>query len=243
MKIIDAQVRLSSLWGVIDRQHNELIAARLLGARVLDIGCGYGSLVSYLTTQGFDAQGVDFDPESVTTANRLFPRAKVSLENAESLDGFASKSFDSIVLKDTLHHLVCEGDFGKAATTFRRLLVPGGRLVILDPNPTWILRLARRLSAHDDVEATPDRAQLVLHENAFAVKGMEFYEMIGLPLSGGYVGIRFVPNVGVINQAVAGCNRGLSRLVNRLGLGRQLCWRYMIHADSTEAMDPGQTSG
>jgi SAM-dependent methyltransferase len=231
MLIHDAHKRLSSLWGLIDRQHNSLIADRLAGKKVLDVGCGYGALVAYLASQGFDAQGVDFDEESVTVANRLFPEAKVSLANAESLDQYPAHSFDSVVLKDALHHLVCEGDFGKAAGTFRRLLVPGGRLVILDPNPMWILRTARKLSAHQDVEATPDRALEVLRENAFKVRGMDFYETIGLPLSGGYVGVRLVPNIGLLNQMVAGCNRAASWVVNRVGLGRQLCWRYVVYAD------------
>ena len=231
MFIRNAHKRLSSLWGLIDRQHNALIASHLVGKKVLDVGCGYGALVAYLASQGFDVQGVDFDRESVSVANRLFPQAKVSLANAESLEQFPAHSFDSVVLKDALHHLVCEGDFAQAAATFRRLLVPGGRLVILDPNPTWILRLARRLSAHYDVEATPARALEVLRENAFTVRGMEYYEIIGLPLSGGYVGMRLVPNVGLLNRIVAACNRGASRLVNRIGLGPQLCWRYVIHAD------------
>jgi SAM-dependent methyltransferase len=231
MLIHDAHKRLSSLWGLIDRQHNSLIADRLAGKKVLDVGCGYGALVAYLASQGFDAQGVDFDEESVTVANRLFPEAKVSLANAESLDQYPAHSFDSVVLKDALHHLVCEGDFGKAAATFRRLLVPGGRLVILDPNPMWILRTARKLSAHQDVEATPDRALEVLRENAFKVRGMDFYETIGLPLSGGYVGVRLVPNIGLLNQTVAGCNQAVSWVVNRVGLGRQLCWRYVVYAD------------
>ena len=234
MKVLNAHERLSTLWGLIDRQHNALIASRLAGKKVLDIGCGYGALVSYLAAQGFDAQGVDFDREAVTVANRIFPKAKVSLANAESLDQYPAHSFDSIILKDALHHLVCEGDFVAAAATFRRLLVPGGRLVILDPNPSWLVRTARRLSAHHDVEASPARALAVLRSNSFTVKGMEYYETIGLPLSGGYVGVRFIPNLDLLNRTVAGCNRGISWLVNRAGLGPQLCWRYVIPADVSD---------
>ena len=234
MFIRNAHERLSSLWGLIDRQHNALIASHLTGKKVLDVGCGYGALVAYLESRGFDAQGVDFDRESVTVAHQLFPEARISLANGENLDEFPSHSFDSVVLKDALHHLVCEGDFAKAAGTFRRLLVPGGRLVILDPNPTWLLRLARSLSAHQDVEASPARALEVLRDNSFTVRGMEFYETIGLALSGGYVGLRLVPNISLLNKTVAACNQGVSWLVNRAGLGRWLCWRYVIHADVSD---------
>jgi len=233
MKIPDAHKRLSSLWGLIDQQHNQLIAGRLSGKKVLDVGCGYGALVAYLASKNFDAQGVDFDPESVNVAKQLFPQAKVSLANAETLEGYPAHSFDSIILKDAFHHLVCESDFPAVAATFHRLLVPGGRLVVLDPNPTWILRLARRLASHEDVEASPGRAVEVLGANAFTVKGTAYFETIGLPLSGGYVGVRLIPNIGLLNHSVAGVNQALSWLANHAGLGRQLCWRYILHADAT----------
>ena len=60
---------------------------------------------------------------------------------------------------------------------------------------------------------------------------MEFYEILGLPLSGGYVGVRLVPNLAFLNSSVAGLNRLASAAANGLGLGRWLCWRYIVHAD------------
>jgi SAM-dependent methyltransferase len=232
MKIDRPQNRLRTAWGLIDRQHNQLIASRLTGTRVLDIGCGYGALVDYLRAKGFQAEGIDFDPESVEAARQLFPSAAVRLENAETLEHYPAASFDSIVLKDALHHLVCEGDFPTASRTIRRLLVPGGRVVVLDPNPMWILKLARRLAAHADVEVGPWRALSELQQNGFAVRGLAFYEVLGLPLSGGYVGLRLVPNLPPLNAALAGFNRLASASVNVLGLGSRLCWRYIVHADS-----------
>ena len=160
MKIRDPHERLRTAWGLIDRQHNRLIAEHLVGRRVLDIGCGYGSLVAYLRSCGYEAEGIDLDRDAIEAGRRLFPENPIRFGNAESLDDWAPHSFDSITLKDSLHHLVCEGDFPSAARTFRRVLAPGGRLVILDPNPTWIVRLARRLAAHNDVEASPQRAAL-----------------------------------------------------------------------------------
>ena len=232
MKIADPQMRLRTAWGYIDRQHNELIAARLKGDRVLDVGCGYGSLVSYLSARGFAAEGIDSDPASIPAAREMFPDASVHLEGAESLSRYQDASFDSIVLKDALHHLVCEGDFRASCEEFRRVLVPRGRLVVLDPNPMWILRLARRISAHEDVAVGPKRALTVLADNGFEVCGIAYYEVLGLPLSGGYVGLRLVPNLAFCNAAVAMTNRFASSIVNAMKLGRQLCWRYVIHANA-----------
>lgn len=231
MKIANPHERLTTAWGSIDRQHNALIAARLAGTRVLDVGCGYGSLVSYLGSRGFQAEGIDFDPASIEAAHKLFPGSAVHLENAETLGRYPAASFHSLVLKDSLHHLVCEGDFGTACRTFRRLLVPGGRVVVFDPNPMWILKLARRVAAHDDVAVPPQRALSVLCDNGFAVRGIAYYEVLGLPLSGGYVGVRLVPNLRPLNAGLAGLNRIASSVVNAFKLGPQLCWRYIIHAD------------
>src|SRR5262249_24976110 len=96
MRIQNPEKRLASLWGLIDRQHNEQIAAHLRGKRVLDIGCGYESLVAYLQEQGYDAHGIDADSESVTVAQRLFPHTDVRLGRIEELEAEGVEPFDGI---------------------------------------------------------------------------------------------------------------------------------------------------
>jgi 2-polyprenyl-3-methyl-5-hydroxy-6-metoxy-1,4-benzoquinol methylase len=231
MKIAQPHERLRSLWGLIDRQHNDLVTERLSGKRILDIGCGYGSLVAQLTEQGFDAEGIDYDEANIHVAQWLWPAAKIRRAEAENLLNYPDHAFDSIVLKDCMHHLVGEGDVNRAFRNFRRILIPRGRIVVLDPNPMLILRIARRLASHVDPEASLDCTLRVLKENAYDIKGVTFYEVLGLPLSGGYVGVRFVPNMKIINCAVASLNRTLSAGINSIGLGSQLCWRYVVHAD------------
>ena len=233
MKIENPQERLKSLWGVIDQQHNELILSRIKGKRVLDAGCGYGSLVDHLHRSGFEVEGWDHDPESVAVAANIFPGAPVRLADLESER--PAEAFDSIVLKDSLHHLVGEGDVAAAFSNIRRLLKQDGRLVILDPNPMWILRTARKLAAHLDPEAPVDVARRLLHQNGFVIRGIDYYEVIGLPLSGGYVGVRLVPNWRPVNQGIAWLNGLLSRVANLTGLAPRVCWRYVISCDVGKA--------
>ena len=234
MKINEAHQRLQSLWGIIDRQHNAQIAHHLkAGSRVLDVGCGYGALVAYLSQQGHDVQGVDLDAQSIEVAKAIFPDARVELGSAEDLaDDFAGQ-FDAILLKDVLHHIVGEGDPIASFNTFARLLKDDGRIVILDPNPMWILRLARLLVRHEDPEASPQTAVKLLSEMGYTVQALTYFEVIGLPLSGGYVGYRLVPNWKPLNALVAAANALLSRMFAGLGLGRFICWRYIIRADKT----------
>jgi SAM-dependent methyltransferase len=231
MKIENCHERLNSAWGVIDAQHNQLVASRLSGKRVLDVGCGYGSLVAYLRAQGFDAEGWDYDPESIRISDTLFPDGRVKLVSVDGELPAAPGTFDSIVLKDSLHHLAGEGDIEKGFANIRGLLKDGGRLVILDPNPTALVRFARKIVSHVDPEAPLDLAVRVLNKERFDIKSVDFYETIGLPLSGGYVGPRLVPNWQPINHLLAAANDRLSRAVTRLGVARSVCWRYVIAAD------------
>lgn len=235
MKVRDPHERLQSLWGLIDQRHNELLAGQLLGSRVLDVGCGYGSLVNYLIGRGFDAEGWDADPAAIERGRRLFPRARLAVRSLENPVGPPVAPYDAIVLKDALHHLVHEGDIDAAFARIRRLLRAGGRLVLSDPNPTWLLRAARAIVGHEDPEASSELALQLLARHGFTVRRLQFHETIGLALSGGYVGIRLVPNWLPLNRAVASVNQGLSDLVDRVGLGRGCCWRYLIAADLTGA--------
>jgi SAM-dependent methyltransferase len=233
MNVKDPHKRLQTLWGVIDRQHNALIESGIKGKRVLDIGCGYGALVSFLTDKGYDAEGIDDDPEVIRTARQLFPAAHVRRVNAENLTTEPASTCDTIILKDSFHHVLGEGDVTAAFENFKRMLRPEGRMIIYDPNPMWILRLARKAVAHRDPEAPLEAAVRVLATHGFEVKRIDYYETIGLPLSGGYVGPRLIPNIAPLNRIVATANRWLSRFAAGTGLGPVLCWRYLICADKT----------
>lgn len=232
MHIDNAHHRLKSLWGRIDRQHNELIAQRLTGSRILDVGCGYGSLVAFLTDRGYRAEGIDYERGNIAVAREMFPSVNVRQANGEDLADIPDRSTDSIVLKDCMHHLVGEGDVQAAFRAFKRVLVPQGRIVILDPNPNLIVRTARALVAHKDPEASLACTLDILEKNGFQVRGVAFYETIGLPLSGGYVGPRLVPAIGFIERAVALANKLSSTAANGIGLGKVVCWRYIVHADA-----------
>lgn len=198
---------------------------------MLDVGCGYGSLVNYLREGGYDAQGIDADPEAIAVARRLFPQITVQVGKAEEMAAEGGEPFDCITLKDCLHHLVGESDAEKAFEVFKRLLRPGGRVVILDPNPNWVVRGARALAAHRDFQAPLPEALELLGRHGFQVGAVRYYEVIGLPLSGGYVFVPLVPNVRALHAAVAGLNRLLSRVAEGVRLGPFVCWRYLISAE------------
>ena len=231
MKITESYKRLNSLWGVIDHQHNEQIASHISPfSHVLDIGCGYGSLVNYLSEQGYEAEGIDIEKDVIDIAKQLFPHVNVKTMNAEDIDSISGSSFDVVVLRDALHHLIWEHESERVFQNIRRILKPGGKLVIWDPNPMWILRFARKVIHHIDPQASVEMAKSVLAREKFYIESLSYYEAIGLPLSGGYVGLQLIPNVKVFNTLIAKTNGVLSRLINLAGLGRIFCWRYLFVA-------------
>ena len=118
--------------------HRALIAQADVrtGQRVLDIGCGTGTLAVMLKTERPDVDVVGLDPDALALerATRKARRARASVE---FLRGFADAiphttgSFDRVLSSLMLHHLT---DDEKAATLrdVFRVLKPGGSFHLLD---------------------------------------------------------------------------------------------------------------
>jgi SAM-dependent methyltransferase len=87
-------------------------------ARVLDVGCGDGTLTRRLVGEGYDATGLD--PEA--------PREEGYLR--DTLEEFRSQAtFDAAVAVRSLHHL---HDPVRALDNLQGLLRPGGRLIAFE---------------------------------------------------------------------------------------------------------------
>lgn len=236
MKIETPWLRLKPgrLWQLVDQEHNRLIASQLAGgAKVLDVGCGYGALTAYLAGNGFDPMGIDLEPQVLAMARELFPGLppdRIKTMGAESL-AFPDHHFDGVVLRDTLHHLFQEGDIDKAFSEIERVLKPTGRLVIFDPNPNLVVLTCRWLARHQDARCSYTDAHALLSRRHWVVKRTAFADAFALALSGGYVGIDFTPAWPALHQAVIVTDRLISRCLLRLHLGKHLLWRYLIMAE------------
>ena len=99
-------------------------------ARVLDLGCGTGSLSVLLARQGHRVTGVDLSPRMIDLA-----RAKAAAgPNADFVVGDASAPdvaglFDVVLVRHLLWTLT---DPAAALRRWRDLLVPGGRYVLVE---------------------------------------------------------------------------------------------------------------
>ena len=113
------------------------LAGLQAGNAVLDVGCGTGTLLLAAAervgaTGGL--HGVEPSPEMAARARSKAARRKVPLRIVEgSADRlpYADGSFDAVLCTMVLHHLPASRA-APAIREFRRVLRPGGRVVVVD---------------------------------------------------------------------------------------------------------------
>ncbi len=228
MNIAQKEKRISRFYGDVAREQNGDIIRLVTGRRVLDVGCGYGNLIAQIRKEkkGVEVIGIDVDPESIKTAKDLYgiEVRQMSACNLEFPDDF----FDTVILRETIHHIAAEDSFGSALKEIRRVCKK--ELIVFDPNPNWVLRVSRKIIRHVDPEAPIDGIIKALEANGFNVRECRLRDVIAFPLSGGFVGKELVPNIGPLKRVVINLDRHLNNVMRKLRLQKHFCWRYLIYA-------------
>jgi SAM-dependent methyltransferase len=105
------------------------------GKRVLDAACGEGYGSALLVRCARHVLGVDISIEAISHANKRYAaqQANLSFRQADvaALDALPSASFDLICSFETLEHLQAQEAM---LAGFRRLLAPGGVLLVSTPD-------------------------------------------------------------------------------------------------------------
>ena len=120
--------------------------------RVLDLGCGNGSLTHLIAEQGYEVTGVEPSEQGITIARRNFPDCHFIQASIYDLPlAELQQPFDIILSVEVIEHLLFPRELVRAA---KKLLKPDGRLIMTTPYHGYCKNLAIALLGKMDKHFT-----------------------------------------------------------------------------------------
>ncbi len=188
--------------------------------RVLDVATGTGHTAFAFAPHVHEVVATDITPEMLAEGEKL--KAELGMKNVEFrlADAhdlpFDDQSFDIVTCRRAAHHFM---DMSKALREMRRVLRPGGRLVIDDrsvPEDDFVDTTLNRLDwLHDHSHVRqyqPSEWERMLHEAGCKVEALEPYTK-HRPLSAFTTGVE-AESVAEIERIVAGWDNAQRAALN-----------------------------
>jgi SAM-dependent methyltransferase len=133
------------------------LAGDVAGRRILDAGCGSGPLFAALRDRGAIVTGIDSSAKMLELARqRLGAGAALHLADVGSPLPFGDGAFDDVVACLVLHYLE---NWTVPLAELRRVLTPGGRLIVAVDHPYAIDLQQRGAGREPDYFATYNRTE------------------------------------------------------------------------------------
>jgi SAM-dependent methyltransferase len=181
--------------------------------RLLDVGCGNGLFISRMQKLGWQTQGIDLD----TTAAEFCRSKGLNVSSGDlASQHFSENSFDVITINHVIEHI---HDYTSLIKECKRILKPGGKLLVATPNGDS--RLLKNKFGLDWFSLDPprhlhifnvDNLQKVITENGF---GMECVKTTARNESWVFIGSRSIQKNGVFEMS-AGKQSKFSHLRGRV---------------------------
>jgi ubiquinone/menaquinone biosynthesis C-methylase UbiE len=119
---------INKWWGIVSSHF-------MSNPRVLDIGCGEGTNVNFMSRKNINAQGVDFSDGLVKQAHARYPQLASQISQGDALHlQFEDASFDVATLIGVLHHIYSREDQILAIQEALRVVRKGGVVIIRESN-------------------------------------------------------------------------------------------------------------
>ena len=130
--------------------------------RVLDAGCGSGTISRFLSLHAGDVVGIDSNPSAISYARDAYkaPNLQFRLGQFDHLIG--DKPFDRVYCIEVIEHLY-ERQVADVLLLFHKLTNPGGQLFLTTPNYRSAWPLIEWLLDKFNLVAKLDEVQHVTH--------------------------------------------------------------------------------
>ncbi|MBD2772378.1 class I SAM-dependent methyltransferase [Iningainema tapete] len=118
------------------------------GARVLDLGCGNGSLSNAIAQQGYEVVGVEESASGIAIARQKFPDCQfiqASIYDSPRVE--LLNTFDVVITVEVIEHLFYPRELVKLA---QKCLKPGGHLIITTPYHGYLKNIIVAISGKMD---------------------------------------------------------------------------------------------
>lgn len=215
--------RLQHFYGAVASDQNRSILQLITGEKILELGCGYGTLAQEAKISGKEVIGLDIDLKILELGRSCYPSLVDRLVQGDmgSLP-FKNKSFHTVILRESLHHVSWEKVLSEVVRVCRK------EIIIFEPNPNWFLRTCRKIISHQDQEIPLKPLLKILERRGIIIKGLYFRDLIAFPLSGGFVGWEFIPPVRFLFPPLLWADRMLQNLFRILKMEELISWRYLV---------------
>lgn len=123
------------------------LEAKGVGGRLMDLGCGNGSITKLLYDRGYNVLGIDPSAEGVAIARSHYP--SLPIEQGSAYEDLPARfgHFDIVLSLEVVEHLYNPRKF---ASTIYDLLDPGGYVIISTPYHGYWKNLAIAISGRFD---------------------------------------------------------------------------------------------
>ncbi|MEM7063169.1 MAG: class I SAM-dependent methyltransferase [Cyanobacteria bacterium P01_B01_bin.77] len=121
--------------------------------RVLDLGCGNGSLTNVIAQQGYEVVGMEESPSGVENARQNYPDCHFIEGSIYSPPPeILGNCFDIVISVEVVEHLFYPKELPRLAS---RCLKPGGKLIVTTPYNGYLKNIALSVLGGMDRHVNP----------------------------------------------------------------------------------------